>query len=124
MAIEFVYNNQHKILTGKVSGRLLMDEVESAMKNIVTSADIPSDSNALWDVGDMEFDNIDFEFENRLVELIKNFNAARGMAKVAIVSGYELGAPIVKIFVILLSETSRNVRSFKTIEEAELWLIN
>ncbi|VAW58933.1 hypothetical protein MNBD_GAMMA11-1885 [hydrothermal vent metagenome] len=122
MAIEFVYNNQHRILTGKVSGRLIFEEVELAMKNIVTSVDIPSESNTLWDAREMEFDNIDFEFENQLIDMIKNFNTARGMAKVAIVSGYELGAPLIKLFVILLGETSRNVQSFKTIEEAEWWL--
>ena len=124
MAIEFVYNNQHNIITVKVIGCLIFDEFESFMNGLISSTDIPSDVNALWDIREMEFDNIDFEFENRLIELLKKFNRARGATKAAVVSNYALGDPLVKMFIILIEDISRSMCSFKTIEEAELWLIN
>lgn len=124
MAIEFVYNNQNNILTAKVKGCLDIDEFEVFMKNLVSATDIPSDVNALWDIREMEFDNIDFEFENRLVERVKQFANVRGTAKAAIVSNYTLGYPLIKMLVILLEEISRNVKAFEVVEEAEHWLMN
>ncbi|HED34885.1 MAG TPA: hypothetical protein ENJ08_11870 [Gammaproteobacteria bacterium] len=124
MAIEFVYNNQHNIVTTQIRGALALDEIEFFMENLINSKDIPSDTNILWDIRSMEFGNIDFEFENHVVAFFKKIIDARGAGRSAIVSDYTLGEPLVKMLIILMKDVSENLNSFKTIEEAELWLIS
>ncbi len=124
MAIEFVYNNQHNIVTALIEGALSLDAFELFMKNLINSEDIPSDVNILWDIRTMEFGNIDFEFESHIVEFFKKITDARGSGKSAIVSDYTLGEPLVKMLIILMKDVSDNLSAFKTIEEAELWLIS
>jgi len=124
MAIEFVYNNQHNIVTVQIEGVLALDEIGSFMENLIKSQDIPSDTNILWDIRSMEFANIDFEFENHMVALFKKTVNARGSGKSVIVSDYTLGEPLVKMLIILMKDVSENVSSFKTTEEAEFWLLS
>ena len=121
MAIEFTYDKQLQTLIAQVHGYLKFEDIENFMHKVLTSEDIPSDANTLWDITKMEFDNIDMELQQKIVEMRKKFNLQRGKAKIAIVSNYPLGDIIVKLFLVLMEEISQDVSSFKTREEAMLW---
>jgi hypothetical protein len=121
MSIEFTYNKQLQTLIAQVHGYLKFEDIEHFMNEVLTSEEIPSDVNTLWDITKMEFDNIDMELQQKIVEMRKKFNLQRGKAKIAIVSNYPLGDIIVKLFLVLMEEISQDVSSFKTREEAMLW---
>lgn len=122
MSIVLTHDKQQNILTAKITGYASFDDFQQVMHQIMTSTDIPSDVNTLWDVSDMNFDAIDFEFQEALVELRKKFNKERGSAKVAIYSDYKLGEPLVKLFIILSKDINQSIRAFTTIEETHQWL--
>jgi len=122
MAIELTYDEPLQILTARVHGYLSIEDIQNFMSEILISEDIPSDANTLWDITEMKFDNIDIDLQTKIVEIRKKFNIQRGNAKIAIVSDYLLGEPLVKLFLVLMKDISQEVKAFKTREEAMDWL--
>lgn len=122
MSIVLTHDKQHNILTAKITGYISLDDFQQVMHQIMTSKDIPSDVNTLWDISEMNFDAIDFEFEQALVNMRKAFNKERGAAKIGIYSDYKLGEPLVKLFIILSKDISQAIKAFTTIEETHKWL--
>ena len=121
MAIELTYDQQLKFLLAQVHGHLSFEDVQNFMSEVLSSEEIPSDVDTLWDITEMEFDNIDYDLQTKVVEMRMRFNVQRGDAKIAIVSDYQLGEVIVKLFLILMEQISQDVNSYKTREEAMLW---
>jgi len=121
MAIELTYDEPLQILTARVHGYLSIEDIQNFMSEILASEDIPSDANTIWDITEMEFDNIDIDLQTKIVEMRKKFNIQRGNAKIAIVSDYQLGDILVKLFLVLMKDISQEVKAFKTREEAMGW---
>lgn len=121
MAIELTYDQQLKFLLAQVRGYLSFEDIQDFMSEVLSSEDIPSNTNTLWDITEMKFDNIDYDLQTKIVDMRMKFNVQRGDAKIAIVSDYQLGEVIVKLFLILMEEISQDVNSYKTREEAMLW---
>ena len=119
--IELTYDKQLVFLLAQVRGYLSFEDIQGFMKEVLSSDDIPSEVNTLWDITEMEFDNIDYDLQTKIVEMRKKFNLQRGNAKIAIVSDYQLAEVMLKLFLILMEEISQEVKSFKTREEALLW---
>jgi len=119
--IELTYDKQLEFLLAQVHGDLSFEDVQGFMTEVLSSEDIPSEVNTLWDATEMEFEKMDYDLQAKIVEMRKKYNLQRGNAKIAIVSDYELGEVIVKLFLILMEEISQEVKSFKTREEALLW---
>ena len=121
MAIEFTYDQQLKIIMTRVHGYLCIEDLNNFMSEVLSSEDIPSDANTLWDITEMEFDNIDIQLQEKIIAMRKKYDTQRGNAKIAIVSNYALGDIIVKLFLELAKDISLNVNAFKTREQAMLW---
>lgn len=121
MAIELSYDKPLKVLLAQVDGYLSFEDIEQFLSEVLSSDDIPSDTNTLWDITRMNFDNIDMELQQKIVHMRKKFDLQRGNAKIAIVSDYALGEVLVKLFLILMKEISQEVKAFKTREEALVW---
>ncbi len=119
--IELTYDRQLEFLLAQVRGDLSVQDVQGFMSEVLSSEDIPSEVNTLWDATEMEFDKMDYDLQAKIVEMRKKYNLQRGNAKIAIVSDYQLGEVMVKLFLILMEEISQEVKSFKTREEALLW---
>ncbi|MCW8924224.1 MAG: hypothetical protein OQK69_11445 [Gammaproteobacteria bacterium] len=121
MAIELRYDQQFKYLLAQVNGYLSFEDVQNFMVLVLTSDEIPSDADTLWDITNMEFDNIDLDLQTKIIEMRKKFDDQRGNAKIAIVSDYQLGEVLVKLFLVLTEDIKQDVNAFKTREEAMLW---
>ena len=121
MAIELTYDEPLRILTARVHGYLSLEDIQDFMGKVLSSEQIPSDANTIWDITEMEFDNIDIDLQTKIVEMRKKFNIQRGNAKIAIVSDYQLGDILVKLFLVLMKDISQEVKAFKTREEAMGW---
>lgn len=123
MSYRLTYDKSLNILTAKIVGYPSFEDFQQVMYEITQSSEIPSDVNTLWDISDMEFDSIDLEFGQSLVEMRKKFNTQRGAAKIAIFSNYKLGEPLVKLFLIISKDISQSIRAFTTLEETQSWLM-
>ena len=121
MAIELAYDKKLQTIMARVHGRLKVEDIEKSMHMVLTSSDIPSDANTLWDITEMEFESVDLELQQQIVEMRKKFDIQRGKAKIALVSNYPLGEVIVKLFLVLMEEISQDVKAFETREQAIHW---
>ena len=124
MPIDFEYDKQAKLLNVKLTGVVSLDEMEQAMKQMLSADEIPSDTNALWDLRDMSFNNITLELQQSLIEIRKQFDKKRGNARIAILSDYELANPLIKMYTILSKDLSQVTRVFMLEDEARAWLQN
>jgi len=123
MALKISYDKQLHLLTCKVSAYLSIDDYENALQEILTSKEYPCDVSTLWDLRDMEFDNIDLRFQEKLVEIRQKYISKRAAAKIAIVYENRLAEPLVKMYAILSKDLSQNTRSFTSMGEAMYWLV-
>ncbi len=122
MPIKLEYNSKFNYLTILGQGHITLKEVESAIKDMFDSTEYASDVNALWDVRELEFSDIDIEFVKGLVAIRRQYNRESENTRIAILSNYILAAPIIKLYTILSSNLGQKTRTFKTVVEAELWL--
>ena len=122
MAISFSYSPETNILNIKVTGYLTLDDYFSALTRLLESSEIPANVNAIWDIQEMEFDNIDIKFQQAIVDWHKQHNNPRSKARIAMVSDYSLGDPILKLFKQIGKEQYQEMEVFRTIDEAKLWL--
>ena len=123
MSVKLTYDEAPNILTIKIIGTPSLDDFKNVFQKIMFSTDFPYDVNTLWDISEMDFETIDIEFEQALIEMRKPFNQQRGEAKIAIYSNYKLGEPLVKLFLILAKDISQAMRAFTTLDETRSWLM-
>ena len=122
MPITITYDKDKEILFANVVGEITAKQHEQCLVEIMQSSDIPSNANALWDLLKMDYSVIDITLEKEIVKVREISNEKRGNAKVALVSDYKLGEPMLKLFTILAKHLDQPVRVFKTREAAESWL--
>ena len=116
------YEAESQLLIVKLHGLVSLEEMQEATLRTVETDEIPSDTNALWDVSEMEFNNITLEFQQSLVDIRRQFDQKRGHAKIAILSNYALAEPLVKMYTIISKDLSQMTRMFMLEEEARQWL--
>ncbi len=121
MPIDMTYDKSSKLLTLKVTGTVELDEMVDTLDNFMNS-DIPSDTDAIWDLSDMEFNNITYELQQRLIDARRRFDEKRGDAKIAIICDYSLAEPLLKMYIILSKDLSQVTRMFMSKAEAMEWL--
>jgi len=124
MPINLTYDAKHNVLIAKVEGVLTVEAYQDALDEVVSSTEYPSDVNAIWDLTDMAFHNVDYEFEKRLIEIRSKLMHKRGTARLAIVSNYDLGRPLVELFLILTKGLSQEIELFETIDDALDYMAN
>lgn len=123
MSLNISYDDQLHLLTCKVSGYLSIEEYKNAMQEILSSTDYPCDVTTLWDLRDMKFDNVNIDFEKKLLEVRQEYNHLRGAAKIALLYSDHLAEPLFKLYSILSKDLSQNTRAFTIIDEAMYWLV-
>lgn len=123
MAITESYDKELNILTLKIVGYLKLNEYEDALIQLINSRKFPENANTLWDLRDMEFDNIDLAFQQKVIQLHKQLNNPRKLANIAIISDYELGSPIIKLFILQATNIYNSMHVFKTVDEGIAWLL-
>ena len=122
MSVSINYDNENNFLVVKVVGEITAEQHEACMSEIIASDNIPSHANALWDLTEMDFSLVDIELERQIAKTREQMNKDRGSAKVALVSSYDLGEPLLKLFKILTQHLDQQMKIFKTMENAKDWL--
>jgi len=123
MPLKISYDSTLYLLTCTVDGYLTVDEYQSALQEMLISKEYPCDVTTLWDLRGMKFDNVDLEFEKKMVEVRQQFKHQRAAAKIAILYDNHLAEPLVKMYGILSKELSKNTKVFTIYDEAIYWLV-
>jgi hypothetical protein len=123
MPIKIRYDSEQGILHGVVTNPLLFEEATTAMAQLTTSDEYPPSIRTLWDLRELDFEKIDRELIERVVDMRKAF-AKRGPAKTALVVDHDLGFGMTRMYEILSDEMSPNVMVFRDYEEGKVWVLS
>ena len=122
MAVTLNYDADLKILIVKVKGYLSLDDYKDTAHQLLNSNEYPPDVDAVWDLNEMHFDNIDLKFEEELVSLRQQHSEQRGHARIAIVSSNTLAEPMIKLFKVISTHLHQKIDHFPSMEAAQAWL--
>jgi len=122
MAINFEYDSDQNILLIRVVGEINSEQYSNLMKVELPSRNIPINTNAIWDLSEMDFSILNIELEREIIKEREKIDTERKGTKIALVSDYELGEPMLKMFLILSKSLSQEIRVIKTVEEARRWV--
>ena len=122
MSISFEYDRDQHVLLIKVVGEVKVEDYSNLMNVELPSKDIPIDTNAIWDLSEMDFSTLDIIRERKINEVREQLDDKRKGTKIALVSNYDLGEPVLKMFLIISQHLSQELRVVRTIEKAREWL--
>jgi len=122
MSIKFEYDSEQKILIVKAIGEITVEEYSNLMNVELPLKGIPIDVNAIWDLSEMDFSVLDIALERKINEVREQLDEKRKGTKIALVSDYDLGEPVLKMFLIISQHLSQEVRVVKSMRKAKEWL--
>lgn len=122
MALNYLYDEKYEVLHVKVTDYFKTCDHHKAIREIAKFGMLLGRVKIIWDITQMEFDNIDLAFLQTIVRWHKRRSFLGGNTQVAIVSNYPLGQPIVQLFLILAKELNYKFRIFISVESALGWL--
>ena len=122
MPVEFRFDSRKGALFGTMKSPLTLEEYRSSIEAIVRSREHPPDIRTLWDLRELDFNEINSNFEESLIKISEEF-PERGSAKIAFVVGGDLGFGIVRMFETLADELGYETMVFKSFSEGENWLL-
>lgn len=123
MSVEIKYDQNRKVLDVTVSGALDMDEFSSAFENITNSGDFPPDTNAIWDIRDLDISKANFRFIHDLVK-IRSLYTKRGKCRAVVIVSSDLQYGLGRMFQMLSeSELPNHIMVFRDYKEGEQWLL-
>ncbi len=121
MSLEYTHDSKNNILIMKITDLINLAELKESAINIFSSSDIPHDINTLYDLREMDFSNINTEFEERLILFRESIN--RGNAKIACVVKTDLAFGMGRMYEALSDHLPQQVRIFRSMDEAKNWLV-
>lgn len=123
MPIELNYNEEKQYLYAVIAGKLINNEMSSALEIIVSSDNHPPNVDIIWDLTQISFDSITPDLAIKLTQVREKF-PQRANANAAVVITDELGTIMAHMHTVLSKHMPQNIHIFKTIPEAESWLLN
>ena len=122
MPVSFTYDAERQVLIAKISGSMSLEEMRDSVPKLTGSQEYPPDVNTLWDLSEMEFHNIDYQFNEKLIDIRKTIADKRREAKVALLLVNQLARPVVELFRIMSEGLPQQTQIFTRREEAMKWL--
>lgn len=122
MPIETIINVDEMRVCHTVSGKLTFDEIVTAMKNLFGNKSFLPEMDILVDVLPNSTSCLTSEDIHRVVEITRLVGDQRGSGRSVVVATEEKDFGILHVLEFLLKNEQRDLKVFKTREEAEQWL--
>ena len=123
MSLDMKYDDEKNILYGSYKGAFTVDQFEAQLKEIVSGADFPPDVPTIWDLSETDISKFDRDFIQQLLAIRERF-PSRGDALIAVVASSDLTFGISRMYASHGDALPQRVRVFRTIAEAEAWLLD
>ena len=122
MPMEFRFDSRKKALFGSIKSPLTLEEYRSSLEKIVQSKEYPPDTRTLWDLRELDFSQIDRNFEESLINISKKF-PSRGSPRIAFIVESDLAFGMVRMFETLADRLGYQTMVFRSFSEGENWLL-
>lgn len=125
MNAELRYNKDKKILYCVFNESFTLEDYESVFHAITHSEEYPPDVNTLWDVGKINFTDINEDYMKRLISIRHKF-PERGRSKVAIITSGDLGFGLGRMYGVFseFEGMPQNIHIFRKRDDGEKWLLS
>ena len=121
MQIHLEYDRDKNILFGSYSGTFTLQEFETQLAEIVSTSTFPANVPTIWDLTEMDFSQMDWDFINKLLEIRAKF-PTRGDALIAIVAATDLTFGVSRMYASKGDSLPQTMQVFRSIEDAEAWI--
>ena len=121
MNINKDYRAEPGILYVRIDGELILEEYEQCLREIVESAEYPSDVKTLWDLRTTNFSPLNAQFGERLLAIREKY-PERGNAKVAFVAEQDLAFGLSRMYEMMSSGMPQHIMVFRDMQSAGQWL--
>ena len=124
MSIQIHFDKKKEILYCYFGESFTFEDVESTLFAITHGSEYPPDVNTLWDMGKIDFSEVDESFIQRIISMRRKF-PERGNAKVALIVSSDLGFGLSRMYKSFseVAEMSQNINVFRDRAKAEKWLL-
>lgn len=123
MPIEQKYDHNKKILFVTVIGQITPDEFASAFQKIVSSNQYPPNVDALWDMQQADFKEINEGMFREIIKIRKQY-PERSNYSLAIIATDDLAYGMARMYGLLSGlQLSRKYMVFKDPSEGEQWIL-
>lgn len=122
MPIHTKYDKEKDILFTSLTGVVTITEIENVIQEVLQKGEFSPDVDTLVDISNLNFDEIDANFLNRVISLEKQ-NVHRAGARVAFVAGSDLDYGMSRMYISLSDELPKTSRVFNSHAEGETWLL-
>ncbi len=92
------------------------------MEAVARSSEFPPDVDTLWDLRELDFTEIDSNFERELIQVRDEFPERR-RARLALVVEGDLGFGMSRMYEILSESLPQQSKVFRSYSEGEEWLL-
>ena len=121
MQIHLEYDRDKNILFGSYSGTFTLQDFETQLAEIVSTSTFPANVPTIWDLTEMDFSQMDWDFINKLLEIRAKF-PTRGDALIAIVAATDLTFGVSRMYASKGDSLPQTMQVFRSIEDAEAWI--
>ena len=127
MSFDIRFDQKKRILFVTLNGDFTLAEFQAAMEKITQSNQYPPDTDALWDLREMDFARVDSDYWRSIISIRKQYGE-RGTARIAHVVRGDFAFGMLRMYQIQ-SELDPNglqqrIEVFKSISEGENWLLS
>ena len=123
MPVSINYNREKDILYVRVKSPAGVDDFKMTLTQIVNSKEHASDVNALWDLRELNFVEMEPAFLKEIVAIKKSTPERKG-TKRALVIPNDLAFGMTKMYESMASDLPDEIMIFRSFENAEIWLMS
>ena len=122
MSINYHYDSSKDAIFASIEGEISFEEFQLTLAKITEIEPFPPNTRILWDLRNMDFSIIDWEFSKQLVD-IRRLNPKRAYSKVALVADTDVDFGITEMHVFQSMKLPQEMMVFKDYEDGERWLL-
>jgi len=127
MAFDIRFDRKKNILYLTLRGPFTIEEFQTALEKITRSNEYPPNTDALWDLREMDFTIVDAEYWKSIIRIRKQYTE-RHTARIAHIVKGDFAFGMLRMYQIY-SDLNKNslqqkVAVFKSISEGEQWLLS
>ena len=123
MSMELQYDKNKKILICLCEGPFSIDDFKATLALMVSSKEYPPTVDVLWDMREADPASFDISLVGQAVSIRQNY-PQWGDSKLAIVASDDLRFGLLRMYEMMTDEMPQDIHIFRTVADAELWLLS
>lgn len=122
MPINYRYDAEKDAIYATIEGKFTYEEFQLTLAKITETESFAPNTRILWDLRNMDFSIIDWDFSKQLVD-IRAMIPKRANTRAALVANKTIDYGITEMHVFQSTKLPQEIMVFSDFDEAEQWLL-